>query len=101
MIISGGENIYPAEIENVLAECPDIVESSVVGRPDPRWGEIVVAVVVLAPASKITAQDILSLFEGRIARYKHPKQVLFMERLPRTAVGKIRKEDVRRMLERA
>ena len=100
MIISGGENIYPAEIENVLAECPDIVESSVVSRPDPRWGELVVAVVVLAPGSKLAAQDILAMFEGRIARYKHPKEVQFVDRLPRTAVGKIRKEDVRRLVVR-
>lgn len=99
MIISGGENIYPAEIENVLAECPDIVESSVVGRADPRWGEIAVAVVVLAAGSHLTAQEILKMFEGRIARYKHPKDVRFVDRLPRTAVGKIRKEDVRRMIE--
>ena len=97
-IISGGENIYPAEIENVLADCPDIVESSVVGRPDARWGEIVVAVVVLTADSRLTAQDILKLFEGRIARYKHPKKVQFVDRLPRTAVGKIRKEDVRRLV---
>lgn len=98
MIISGGENIYPAEIENVLAECPDIVESAVVGRPDARWGEIVVAVVVLAADSRLTAQDILTLFEGRLARYKHPKEVQFINRLPRTAVGKIHKQDVRRMV---
>jgi fatty-acyl-CoA synthase len=98
MIISGGENIYPAEIENVLAECPDIIESSLVGRPDPRWGEVAVAVVVLANGSRLTAADILSLFEGRIARYKHPKEVRFVDSLPRTAVGKIRKEDVRRMV---
>lgn len=99
MIISGGENIYPAEIENVLAECPDIIESSVVGQADPRWGEIAVAVVVLAANSRLTAQDILKIFEGRIARYKHPKDVRFVDRLPRTAVGKIRKEDVRRMID--
>lgn len=99
MIISGGENIYPAEIENVLAECPDIIESSVVGQVDPRWGEIAVAVVVLAANSRLTAQDILKIFEGRIARYKHPKDVRFVDRLPRTAVGKIRKEDVRRMID--
>ena len=82
----------------MLADCPDIVESSVVGRSDARWGEIVVAVVVLTAGSRLTAQDILKLFEGRIARYKHPKKVQFVDRLPRTAVGKIRKEDVRRLV---
>jgi fatty-acyl-CoA synthase len=98
MIISGGENIYPAEIENLLAESPQIAEASVVGRPDPRWGEIVVAVIVPAAGSNLTEQDVLAMFEGRIARYKHPKEVRFVERLPRTAVGKIRKDDVRQML---
>jgi fatty-acyl-CoA synthase len=98
MIISGGENIYPAEIENVLAECAEILEASVVGRADPRWGEIVVAVVVLAAGSNLTERDILNMFEGRIARYKHPKEVRFVERLPRTALGKIRKEDVRQLI---
>ncbi len=98
LIISGGENIYPAEIENVLADSPDIVEAAVVGRSDPRWGEVVVAVVVPAPGSRITEGDVLRMFEGRIARYKHPKDVLFVERLPRSAVGKIRKEEIRRLV---
>jgi fatty-acyl-CoA synthase len=100
MIISGGENIYPAEIENVLADCPEIVESAVVGRSDPRWGEAVVAVVVRAPGIHLTEGDVLRLFEGRIARFKHPKVVLFVERLPRTAVGKLHKEEIRRLVAR-
>jgi fatty-acyl-CoA synthase len=99
LIISGGENIYPAEIENVLIECPDIVEVSVVGRPDDRWGEIVVAVVVVRSGANLSAEAVIGLLEGRIARFKHPKEVVFAEELPRTALGKVRKEDVRRMLE--
>lgn len=99
LIISGGENIYPAEIENVLIECPDIVEVSVVGRPDDRWGEIVVAVVVVRTGAGLTAEAVIGLLEGRIARFKHPKEVVFVEELPRTALGKVRKEDVRRMVE--
>lgn len=96
MIISGSENIYPAEIENVLIESPDIAEASVVGREDERWGEIVVAVVVRSPGSRIDAQQVLALLDGRIARYKHPKDVVFVDTLPKTALGKVRKEEVRR-----
>ncbi len=98
MIISGGENIYPAEIENVLIECPDIAEASVVGRSDPRWGEIVVAVVALKDGRNLGAEQVLKLLEGRIARYKHPKEVVFVGQLPKTALGKIRKDDVRRLV---
>jgi fatty-acyl-CoA synthase len=100
MIISGGENIYPAEIENLLIECPDIAEASVIGRPDARWGEIVVAVVVPRPECKLTGEQVLKLLEGRIARFKHPKEVVIVEALPKTALGKIRKEDVRHMVAR-
>jgi fatty-acyl-CoA synthase len=98
MIISGGENIYPAEIENLLAECQDIAEASVVGRPDERWGEVVVAVVAPKAGHTLTSASVLQLLEGRIARYKHPKEVVFVGELPKTALGKVRKEDVRQMV---
>ncbi|MFH1873544.1 MAG: long-chain fatty acid--CoA ligase [Pseudomonadota bacterium] len=101
MIISGGENIYPAEIENLLIESPEIAEASVIGRPDERWGEIVVAVVVPRADCRLTAEQVLKLLDGRIARYKHPKEVIVVEALPKTALGKIRKEDVRQMVARA
>ena len=101
MIISGGENIYPAEIENVLAECKDIAEASVIGRPDERWGEVVVAVVAPRSGRTLTPAAVLQLLEGRIARYKHPKEVVFVGELPKTALGKIRKEDVRQMVARS
>ena len=100
MIISGGENIYPAEIENVLAECPDIAEASVIGRPDERWGELVVAVVAPKAGRNLTAEAVLKLFDGRIARYKHPRQVVFVGQLPKSALGKVRKEDVRQLVQR-
>ncbi len=99
MIISGGENIYPAEIENLLVECPDIAEASVIGRADERWGEIVVAVVVPRTDGAITGAQVLQLLEGRIARYKFPKEVVLVSQLPKTALGKIRKEEVRQMIE--
>jgi len=100
MIISGGENIYPAEIENVLVECEAIAEAAVVGRPDERWGEVVVAVVVPKAAASLSREQVLQLFEGRIARYKHPKDVVFIRELPKTALGKVRKEEVRSLASR-
>ncbi|SIQ04362.1 fatty-acyl-CoA synthase [Aromatoleum tolulyticum] len=100
MIISGGENIYPAEIENLLMESPDIAEVAVVGRPDERWGECVVAVIVTHEGSTLDAGGVLGLLDGRIARYKLPKEVLFIDELPRTALGKVRKDEVRRLVAR-
>jgi fatty-acyl-CoA synthase len=98
MIISGGENIYPAEIENILNESPAIAEASVVGWPDPRWGEVAVAVVALERGHRLTGDEVVGLLEGRLARFKHPKQVVFVEELPKTALGKVRREEVRRMV---
>jgi len=95
MIISGGENIYPAEIEGVLLECPAIAEASVVGRPDERWGEAVVAVVALKPGAAISEAEVLALFAGRIARYKQPREVRFVAALPRTAIGKVNRSELR------
>lgn len=91
MIISGGENIYPAEIENLLGDCPEILEVAVVGQPDTRWGEVVVAVVVRKPGSVLDAAGVSQLFEGRLARFKHPKRIVFCEALPKTALGKVQK----------
>lgn len=98
MIISGGENISPAEIERVLLECPDIAEAAVVGRPDARWGEAAVAVVVAAPGARLTREHVLGACSGRLARFKLPKDVLFVDALPRTALGKVRKEALRQLV---
>ena len=95
MIISGGENIYPAELENILLEAPAVQEACVVGRPDERWGEAVVAVVVLKPGAKMSEAEVMALFQGRLARYKHPREVRFAAQLPRSALGKILKDQVR------
>jgi len=94
VIISGGENIYPAELERVLADSTAIAEAAVVGRADARWGEVPVAVVVAADRG-LTEAAVLGLFAGRIARFKHPKQVLFVDRLPRNAMGKVEKFTLR------
>jgi fatty-acyl-CoA synthase len=100
MIISGGENISPAEVEAVLLDCPDIAEAAVVGRADGRWGEVVVAVIAPAPGASLERERILALFEGRLARFKHPKDVFVVNALPRTAIGKVSKEDVRQLVAR-
>ena len=95
LVISGGENIRPAELENVLAECDAIVEAAVVGRADERWGEVPVAFVVAQAGRRLTRTDVLSLFDGRLARFKHPRDVVFLERLPRNAMGKVLKHELR------
>jgi fatty-acyl-CoA synthase len=87
VIISGGENIYPAEVERVLATAPGVAEGAVVGRPDPQWGEVPVAVVV--PAEGFDAAAVLAHFDGRIARFKRPRAVVVVEAMPRTALGKV------------
>jgi fatty-acyl-CoA synthase len=87
VIISGGENIYPAEVERVLAQAPGVAEGAVVGLPDPQWGEVPVAVVVPGPG--FDPERVLAHFEGRIARFKRPRRVIEVEVLPRTALGKV------------
>jgi fatty-acyl-CoA synthase len=99
MIISGGENIYPAELENVLADCADIAEFAVIGRADARWGEIPVACVVLKAGRAMTKEQVIALFQQRLARFKHPRDVIFLDGpLPRTSLGKVQKFELRRRL---
>ncbi|MCB4820591.1 AMP-binding protein [Roseicella aerolata] len=93
VIISGGENIYPAEVERVLRTAPGVLEGAVCGRPDPRWGEVPVAVVV--PGEGFDAAAVLRHFEGQLARFKHPRDVVAVEALPRTALGKVQVEALR------
>jgi fatty-acyl-CoA synthase len=101
MIISGGENIYPAELEVILAECPAIREACIVGERNDRWGEVVVAVVALQPGAQMTDADVIALFAGRIARYKHPRAVRFVDALPRNELGKIKRSALNRATELA
>ncbi len=98
VIISGGENIYPAELEAVLAECDAIAENAVVARRDGKWGETPVAAVVLRRDGELDRDAVLALFEGRIARYKHPRDVVFMPALPRNAMGKVQKFRLREIV---
>ena len=97
MIISGGENIYPAEIENLLAACAEIAEAAVVGRPDEQWGEVPVAFVVKRPGSEISADAVRSLLESSLSRYKQPREIIFSQALPRNAMGKLVRADLRRL----
>jgi len=94
MFISGGENVYPAEVEGALAQHPGIAEVAVIGRPDSRWGEVGLAVVVPRQPGALSAQDVLMFCDGRLARYKIPKAVVFTDILPRNAMGKVVKADL-------
>ena len=99
VIISGGENIHPAELENVLADCPAIAEAAVVGIADPKWGEAACACVVLRDKASLNEAEILALFRDRLARYKHPRRVVFLDRLPRNAMGKVLRSELLHQLE--
>ena len=95
IVISGGENIYPAEIEQLVHRMDDIEDVAVVGRKDRRWGEVPVAVVVPAPGAAIEPAAFLARFDGRLARFKHPKDVLIVDALPKNAMGKTLKHELR------
>ena len=89
MIISGGENIYPAEIENLALADPAVADAAVVGMPDPRWGEVPVLAVVPRPTLAIDTARLQAHFDANLARYKHPKRIVVMAELPKTALGKV------------
>jgi fatty-acyl-CoA synthase len=95
MFISGGENVYPAEIEKVLYQHPAVHMCAVIGLPDPKWGEVGKACVVLKPNQTTTEEELLKLMTERLAKYKVPKSVTFMEALPISAAGKILKRELR------
>lgn len=89
MIISGGENVYPAEIERVLLEHPDVSECAVIGRPDPRWGEVPIAYVIARSGCRLEADELKAHLQAQLARYKVPRDFIFVTDLPRTALGKV------------
>jgi acyl-CoA synthetase (AMP-forming)/AMP-acid ligase II len=95
MIVSGGENIYPAEVENALMQHPAVADGAVIGVPDERWGEAVKAVVVLKPGAKATQAQIIKFMRARIAHFKCPKSVDFADAIPRNPTGKILKRVLR------
>ena len=98
MIISGGENIYCAEVENVLASHPGIVEVAVIGRPHEKWGEVPIAVAAVAaegPYNALRLEDLDAFLNERLARYKHPKVLQIVDALPRNPAGKVLKTELR------
>jgi acyl-CoA synthetase (AMP-forming)/AMP-acid ligase II len=95
MIISGGANIYPAEIEAALMEHPAVADVAVIGVPDPHWGESVKAVVELRPGASVTSEDLMAFCGERLADYKRPRSIDFVEELPRNPAGKLLKTRIR------
>ncbi len=95
MVITGGENVYSAEVENVLFAHPAVAEAAIIGVPDPKWGESVFAVVVLRPGANASADDLITHSRSQLAKYKAPKGVAFVEALPRNAAGKVLKRELR------
>jgi acyl-CoA synthetase (AMP-forming)/AMP-acid ligase II len=100
LIISGGMNVYPAEVEAALAALPGVAECAVLGLPDERWGEAVTAVIVRAPGAELTEDQIITHVRTRIASYKRPQRVHFAAALPRNASMKVRKDQLRDQLAR-
>ena len=95
MIISGGENIYPAEIEDILLSHPRIADAAVIGFADEKWGESIKAVVVLKPNERLTEEELIGWCQDKIGRFKIPKKVVFTDQIPRTPTGKILKRVLR------
>jgi fatty-acyl-CoA synthase len=96
MIITGGENVYSREIEDTVIKFPNIAEVAVVGLPDPKWGEMVTAVIVPATGTHIDGEEIIEFCKNQIASYKCPKKIILAESLPKNAVGKILKKELKR-----
>lgn len=95
MYISGGENVYPAEVENVLFQMPQVAEAAVIGYPDERWGEVGKAIIALKPGSALDEAAVVNWCREHLAGYKVPRHVLFVEALPRNAAGKVEKPRLR------
>ena len=95
MIVSGGENIYPAEIERVLHEMPEVAEAAVVGVADARWQEVPEAHVVLRPGAVVSEAEVIAHVQGQLARFKAPRRVHFVQALPRNAMGKVLHSELR------
>jgi fatty-acyl-CoA synthase len=94
MIVSGGENVFPAEVEDLLARHQDVAEAAVVGIPDEEFGQRLKAYVVRRPKSRVTGEELKNYVKANLARYKVPREVEFMDELPRNSTGKILKRDL-------
>ncbi len=96
MFISGGENVYPAEVENAIYQHPAVAEAAIIGVPHPKWQEVGRALVVLKEGQTLIEQELIDFCQSKLARYKIPKSVIFVESLPRTAAGKVLKRELRK-----
>ncbi len=94
MFISGGENIYPAEVENIIYQHPVVAEVAVIGVPHPKWQEVGKAIVVVKEGQELSEAEVIEFCQGKLARYKIPKSVAFADSLPRTAAGKVLKREL-------
>lgn len=99
LIISGGENVYPAEIESILRSHPAVEEAGVCGQPDPQWGQVLIAFVVLKSGSTATTEELLSYTAQKLARYKQPRTIYFTDQLPHTSSGKLIRRELPRLLQ--
>ena len=97
LIISGGENIYPAEVERVILEHPDVSECGVIGRADPCWDEVPIAYVIRRKGCQVEAEDLKAHVESQLARFKVPRDIVFVDDLPRTALGKVQHFTLKRL----
>jgi fatty-acyl-CoA synthase len=101
MIVSGGENVFPGEVEELLVTNPAIQEASVIGVDDPEWGKRLAAYVVLRPGAELSEDDVKSFVKANLARFKVPRQVTFLPELPRNPTGKVLKRELRQLHARA
>ena len=95
MYISGGENVYPAEVENVIYQLPQVAETAVIGVPDEKWGEVGRTLVALKPGQTLTEAEIIEHCRANLGRYKVPRSVVFVKALPRNPAGKVVKGELR------
>jgi len=101
MFISGGENVYPAEIEQVLYRHPAVHMAAVIGVPHPKWGQVGKAIVVLKPGVDANEEELLTFMKDHLARYKVPKSVVFVDELPLSGAGKVLKTELRQRFSEA
>ncbi len=95
MIISGGENIYPAEIENILFKHPAVADATVIGVSHEKWGETPRAIIVLRPGKETSEEEIIKFCKTHLARYKCPTSVVFVDSIPRSSAGKVQKHKLK------
>ena len=95
MIVSGGENVYPIEVEEAISQHPGVADVAVIGVPDERWGETVMALVIRAPGASVERDELVAFARERLAGYKLPRSVEFVGELPRSPAGKVLKRDLR------